>query len=82
MMRAYEFVVETQNFAVQPDIVKRTARVGKLVKKMADSEKQQPATELDKVQAVMNYSKLKKQANKNYVQRLKQELVNATAGTK
>jgi len=41
-----------------------------------------PPTETDKVQAMMNYSKLKKQANQNLVQSLRQQLANAEASVK
>lgn len=83
-MRAYEFILTEaqQQLSIQPDAIRRNATVLKMVGDIASSDAQRPPTETDKVQAMMNYSKLKKQANQNLVQRLRQQLANAEASVK
>lgn len=79
-MRAYEFMFnEAQQLNVQPAAIQQNAKVVKMIGKMANSEKQLPPTEDEKVLAVMNYGKLKKQANKNYVGQLKRQLAHAAS---
>lgn len=68
--------------AVQPSIVKQQGRVGQVVAKIAASDQQKPATEMEKVLAMRRYSDLKKQTDRNYVARLRQQLVNAEAASK
>jgi hypothetical protein len=63
--------------AVPPSIVKQQGRVGQVVAKIAASDQQQPATEMEKVLAMRRYSDLKKQTDKNYAARLRQQLANA-----
>jgi hypothetical protein len=65
--------------AVPPSIVKQQGRVGQVVAKIAASDQQQPATEMEKVLAMWRYRDLKKQTDKNYAARLKQQLANAEA---
>jgi hypothetical protein len=63
--------------AVQPSVVKQQGRVGQVVAKIAASDQQKPATEMEKVLAMRRYSDLKKQTDKNYAARLRQQLANA-----
>ena len=72
----------TKNARVLPDVVKQNARVTSVVSDIAASDAQQAPTEFDKVLAMQRYSKLKKQTNKNYAQRLRQQLANAEANVK
>ena len=65
--------------AVQPSIVKQQGRVGQVVAQIAASDQQKPATEMEKVLAMRRYSELKKQTDKNYVARLRQQLAGAEA---
>ncbi len=69
-----------QPVAVPPTIVKQQGRVGQVVAKIAASDQQHPATEMEKVLAMRRYSDLKKQTDKNYAVRLRQQLANAEAG--
>jgi hypothetical protein len=66
-----------QPVAVPPTVVKQQGRVSQVVAQIAASDQQQPATELEKVLAMRRYSDLKKQTNKNYAARLRQQLANA-----
>jgi hypothetical protein len=63
--------------AVPPSIVKQQGRVSQVVAKIAASDQQKPATEMEKVLAMRRYSDLKKQTDKNYAARLRQQLGNA-----
>ena len=63
--------------AVPPSIVKQQGRVSQVVAKIAASDQQKPATEMEKVLAMRRYSDLKKQTDKNYAARLRQQLANA-----
>lgn len=63
--------------AVPPSIVKQQGRVSQVVAKIAASDQQKPATEMEKVLAMRRYSDLKKQTDKNYATRLRQQLANA-----
>jgi hypothetical protein len=69
-----------QPVAVPPTIVKQQGRVGQVVANIAASDQQQPATEMEKVLAMRRYSNLKKQTDKTYAVRLRQQLANAEAG--
>jgi len=64
---------------VQPSIVKQQARVAGLVNKMAASDAQQAPTEMDVILAMRKRADIQKQTDKNYMQRLKQQLANAIA---
>ena len=68
--------------AVPPSIVKQQGRVGQVVAKIAASDQQKPATEMEKVLAMRRYSDLKKQTDKNYAARLRQQLANAETRVK
>jgi hypothetical protein len=46
------------------------------VAKIAASDQQQPATEMEKVLAMRRYSNLKKMSDRNYAARLRQQLAN------
>jgi hypothetical protein len=63
--------------AVPPTVIKQQGRVGQVVAKIAASDQQKPATEMEKVLAMRRYSDMKKQTDKNYVARLRQQLANA-----
>jgi hypothetical protein len=66
-----------QRVAVPPSLVKQQGRVGQVVAQIAASDQQQPATEMEKVLAMRRYSDLKKQTDKNYAARLRQQLASA-----
>lgn len=77
-----EATAAKQPVAIQPSLVKQQGRVGQLVTQIAASDQQQPATEMEKVLAMRRYSDLKKQADKNYAARLRQQLANAETAAK
>ena len=58
---------------IQPSIVSQQARVASVIKNIAASDAQKPATEMDKVLAMMTYRKQKKAADKLYAQQLQQQ---------
>ena len=68
--------------AVPPSIVKQQGRVSQVVAKIAASDQQKPATEMEKVLAMRRYSDLKKQTDRNYAARLRQQLANAEAAVR
>lgn len=68
---------QQQPVAVPPSLVKQQGRVGQVVAQIAASDQQQPSTEMEKVLAMRCYSDLKKQTDKNYAARLRQQLANA-----
>ena len=70
---------QQQPVAVPPSVVKQQGRVSQVVAQIAASDQQQPATEKEKVLAMWRYRDLKKQTDKNYAARLKQQLANAEA---
>lgn len=59
---------------VQPTIVKQQARVASVVGQIAASDAKQAPTEMDKVMAMRKYADIKKRTNKNYAERLRQQL--------
>lgn len=63
--------------AVQPSVVKQQTQVGKVMANITASDQQKPPTELEKVLAMRNVSKLKKRTDAAYAQRLRQQLANA-----
>jgi hypothetical protein len=77
-----EAAPQQQPVAVPPSIVKQQGRVGQVVAQIAASDQQKPATEMEKVLAMRRYSDLKKQTNKNYAARLRQQLANAETKAK
>lgn len=68
--------------AVPPSIVKQQGRVGQVVAKIAASDQQKPATEKEKVLAMWRYRDLKKQTDKDYAARLRQQLASTEANLK
>lgn len=65
----------------RPPRIGRNPKTGEKVDvpaKVAASDQQQPATEIEKVLAMRRYSDLKKQTDKNYAARLRQQLTNAS----
>jgi hypothetical protein len=85
MMVKVREIVEAQQqqpVAVPPSIVKQQGRVSQVVAKIAASDQQKPATEMEKVLAMRRYSDLKKQTDKDYAARLRQQLANAEAKVK
>ncbi len=68
---------QQQAVAVPPSIVKQQGRVSQVVAKIAASDQQKPATEMEKVLAMRRYSDLKKQTDRNYAARLRLQLANA-----
>jgi hypothetical protein len=66
-----------QNNRLQPSMVKQQARVGKVVAQIAASDQKQQPTEMDKVMAMRSYATMKKQNDKLYAQRLRQQLASA-----
>lgn len=83
-MKINEIIANTQRkpAAVTPSIIKQQGRVGQVVTQIASNDQQQPATEKEKVLAMWRYRDLKKQADKNYAARLRQQLANADAAAK
>ncbi len=83
-MRIREIIEAAQQkpVAVPPSIVKQQGRVSQVVAKIAASDQQKPATEKEKVLAMWRYRDLKKQTDKNYAARLRQQLANAEAAAK
>jgi len=63
--------------AVPPSLVKQQGRVSQVMAKIAASDQKKPATEMEKVLAMRRYSDLKKQTDKDYAARLRQQLANA-----
>jgi hypothetical protein len=85
MMVKVREIVEAQQqqpVAVPPSIFKQQGRVSQVVAKIAASDQQKPATEMEKVLAMRRYSDLKKQTDKSYAARLRQQLGNAEARIK
>jgi hypothetical protein len=79
-MRFSEFGISEarQRAVIQPSVVKKQQRVGKVVAQIAASDaKQQQPSEMDKVMAMRQYANWQKQTDKAYTQRLKQQLVKA-----
>ena len=68
-----------QAVQVQPSVVKRQARVNKVVAQIAASEKQLPPTEDEKVRAMWALRDMKKVNDKRYAQNLRQQLAKAEA---
>jgi hypothetical protein len=64
---------------VQPSVLAQQARVGKVVKQIAASDAAKPASEMDKVLAMRQMATMKKQTDKGYAQRLRQQLASAEA---
>ena len=77
-MKINEIIASTpQAVQLQPSVVKRQARVNKVVKQIAASEKQLPPTEDEKIQAMWALRDMKKQTDQNYAQGLRQQLTKA-----
>lgn len=71
-----------QPVAVPPSVVKQQSQVGKVMAKIAASDQRKPPTELEKVLAMRNVSKLKKRTDKAYSERLRQQLANAEVASR
>jgi len=68
---------------IQPGIVKQQNRIDNLVKQIAVSNNQpQPATDDETALAFAKYCQLKKQADNNYAERLRQQLAQTEVSTK
>ncbi len=79
-MKINEIIVNTKRVqTVQPSIVKKQNKVGKVMALIAASDAQQPPTEMDTVLAMRAYSNLKKRNDKAYAERLRQQLAKANA---
>ena len=63
--------------AMQPTAVAQQQRVNKVVQQRIASQAQQPASEMDKVLAMMQTADLKKRTDKAYADRLRKQLANA-----
>ena len=70
-------VIAPRPVQVQPSVVSQQARVAKVVNQRAASDQQQPPSEMDKVMAIRQMSAMKKQSDKQYAQRLRQQLASA-----
>lgn len=82
-MKIKEIIAPTrQVLDVKPSVVKQQAKVLGVVNQIAVRDAQQPPTEMEKVLAMRSYSNLKKRTDKNYAQRLRQQLANAEASTR
>lgn len=66
-----------QTAVVLPSLVKQQARVGRVMGQIAASDAQQQPTEMDKVLAMRQTAAVKKQTDRNYAARLRQQLANA-----
>ena len=66
-----------QRTAIQPTVVKQQARIAGVVNQIAASDTQQAPTEDEKVLAFAAYCEKKKQTDRNYAARLRQQLVKA-----
>jgi len=75
-MKVFE-VISAQTQVMQPTAVAQQARVNKVVQQRIASQAQQPATELDKVKAMMQTADLQKRTDKAYAARLRHQLANA-----
>jgi hypothetical protein len=78
-MRFFEIDDSAQGTAPVPTVVKQQQRVGKVVKQIAASEKQQKPTVMDKVLAMRLRARQQKQADSDYTAQLKKQLRLATA---
>ena len=67
------------NNKLQPTVVKRQARVNKVVAQIAASEKQLPPTEDEKVLAMWALRDMKAKTDQQYAQQLRQQLAKADA---
>jgi hypothetical protein len=68
---------------IQPGIVKQQNRINNLVKQIAvSSNHPQPATDDETALAFEKYCQLKKQTDKNYAERLRQQLAQAETVTR
>jgi len=78
-MKVFEIVANTTQkpVALQPSVVKQQTQVGRVMANIAASDQRKPPTELEKVLAMRNVSKLKKRTNAAYAQRLRRQLANA-----
>lgn len=76
-MRIREIVATEalNDIRIQPSAVSQQARVAGVIKNIAASDAQKPATEMDKVLAMMTYKKQQKAVDKRYAQQLKQQAV-------
>ncbi len=68
-----------QPVSVPPSLVKQQGRVGQVVAKIAASNQQQPATEMEKVLAMRKYADLKKRTDRRYAEQLRLQSANADA---
>lgn len=75
-MKVFE-VISAQTQVLQPTAVAQQARVNKVVQQRIASQAQQPATEMDKVLAMMQTADLQKKTDQAYAKRLRQQLANA-----
>lgn len=83
-MKVCEIIANTAQrpVAVQPSVVKQQTQVGKVMANIAVGDQQKPPTELEKVLAMRNVSKLKKRTDAAYAQRLRQQLAKAEAAAR
>lgn len=80
-MKVNEVIGNTKQVQlVKPQAVAQQERVAQVVKQRVagDAQQQQP-TEMDKVLGIMQHAELKKQADMNYAQQLRQQLAGAEA---
>lgn len=75
-MKVFE-VISAQTQVMQPTAVAQQQRVNKVVQQRIASQAQQPATEMDKVKAMMQTADLQKKTDQAYAKRLRQQLANA-----
>ena len=77
-MKINEIIASTPKVVqLQPSLVKRQARVNKVVAQIAASEKQQPPTEDEKVLAMWALRDMKAKTDQQYAQQLRQQLAAA-----
>jgi len=71
-------VIAPKPAQVQPSLVQRQVRVQQIINQRAASEQQQPPSEMDRVMAMRQMAAMKKQTDKNYAERLRLQLANAS----
>ena len=81
MVKVKEIVeaVQKQPAQIQPSLVKKQGRIGKVVAQIAASDAQLPPNSTELAMAHMQYSQMKRRNDALYAQRLKQQAGNAQA---
>ena len=70
-------VIGKKPVVVQPTLTQQQQRVGKVLQRSIASDQQQPPTEMDAVMAMRQHADMKKQTDRSYAAKLKQQLASA-----